>query len=454
MRGTYRVSGRRFLPHAIWLLTAALMTGCGSKDAAEETVNDEVVSVDDSVEAEEPENNEATEDAADDVSEPEADEEQAVELLPELTEDEIAALQYVESIMIEDYYGDMSEYEAFAPVDTEIDDGYVYYFGHGLTYSASVFNMGSRALLQQYMDSMMEFDREDWEMENSGYSEIEFGELIEAGENKYRIATAKKEDIFGTPYAIKKIYYLDEQSKGAGVVWELEMSEREADDETDAVIDEMAKCYRINLDVIKSDGDWQLGDAKRREEQQDAYEPGEDEVVLEKVDGYRYMGMAMMSDINGNTQSPIMLPMGRQTHVQYSSAWSGMHGVSVSATIDPLYWQDFLSRIQSSIDAQEGAFERSTDMYRNPHTGKVQPMAGYDMARYVIFTYEDLNYATEEFLPKARALCYIKLKDDYTLEYTITLSFEDYDDATNTLLEELETAYGIDLSEFYYENVK
>ena len=47
----------------------------------------------------------------------------------------------------------------------------------------------------------------------------------------------------------------------------------------------------------------------------------------------------------------------------------------------------------------------------------------------------------------------MKLDDDFYLQYNITLSENEYDDATNVVLEELEDAYGIDLSEYYYEEV-
>ena len=464
MRGTYRIGGRRFLPLVMWLLVTILMTGCGSEDIAEESVNDEVVFDDDSVEdeePEEPETDEVAEDAEDDVPEPEADEAQvqAVELLPELTEDEIAALQYVEKVMIEDYYGDQNECEAFVPIDANLGDGYAFYYGHGVDFSLFVYSDTSLSQLQDYMDDTIEFDKETWSRESSHYSEAEFGELIEVGEDKYRIATVMKEDYYGTLYTVKKVYYMDYQGHGAGVIWDMEIDEADADDVTDALIDEMGRCYRVNLDEIKPSGEWLAGDVKRRVDEQDEYEPGEDDIALEKVDGYRYLGLMMLSDSYEIIQCPVLVPMGWRTYTSKTGARANMHGVTVSADIEALYYgKDFLTKVQEKADLEydeyNNKYQKDTDRYRNAHVGELQPLDDYDMARYMVIDYEERDFLTEEFLPGAKILCFIKVQEEFYLEYEITLSFEEYDDATNTLIEELETAYGIDLSEYYYEKVK
>ena len=69
------------------------------------------------------------------------------------------------------------------------------------------------------------------------------------------------------------------------------------------------------------------------------------------------------------------------------------------------------------------------------------------------FTYKEKDYVTKKYVNKAEARFYMKLDDDFYLQYNITLSENEYDDATNVVLEELGDAYGIDLSEYYYEEV-
>ena len=83
----------------------------------------------------------------------------------------------------------------------------------------------------------------------------------------------------------------------------------------------------------------------------------------------------------------------------------------------------------------------------------MMPMPGFEEAYYVIFTYKEKDYETKKYVNKAEARCYMKLDDDFYLQYNITLTENEYDHTTNVVLEELEDAYGIDLSEYYYEEV-
>ncbi|MDE6621142.1 MAG: hypothetical protein K2K74_11775 [Lachnospiraceae bacterium] len=47
-----------------------------------------------------------------------------------------------------------------------------------------------------------------------------------------------------------------------------------------------------------------------------------------------------------------------------------------------------------------------------------------------------------------------KVKDSYLVSCNITLRSREYDTAADTLLRELEIAYGIDLSDYYREKRK
>lgn len=460
MKCTNRIKGKRCLLLILCLL-AVILAGCGQKeDPGKDEDNKSVLSPtsDEDEGREKVEETEGREDGTTDENEDGPTEsvpvgERTVEPLPELTEEELASLQYIEKNAIEDYYGDHTEYQAYVPIGTQIEDGLASYFGHGLTYHASAANFGFDDLLEDYAFSSLEFDLEEWENVNSGYRDVKISEITRCGEDSYHIAAVMNDDLFGTPYSVKKVYYLDRQAKGAGISWSLEVYELGVDEETNAVIDELARCYRINLDDIKTDGEWQAGDDKRREELQDEYEPREGDLVLEKVDGYQYMGLTYLSDTQGKVQCPVMVPMGRETSAQESYVRAHMHGVAVSGGVESLYGRDFLSRVQSGIDDQNRLYENYPDEYANAQTSAAQPIPGFDMARYAILTYDQLQYGTDEFLPRAKILCYIKFQEDYILSYSITLYFEEYDSSTTTLIKELEVAYGIDLSEFYYESI-
>ena len=464
MKSINRVRKKIFLLLAPFLFVV-MLTACGKTDASEGKQGSSPASSPAADTGEEYSANKETNKKTDeevnkkaagdqqDAAEQRTSGEQTVDPLPEMTKEEQAALKYVEKVTLDDYYGDKTEYEVYVPKDAQRGEGYISFIEHGLNFFVSVVNVGYDEFLDEYLNGTVQFDIDDWENESSGYSEVEFGEMIRCGDDRFRIASAMNEDFYGTPYPVKKIYFMNVIKEGVGIAWSLQMSELSADDETNAVIDEIAKCYRVDLEEIKAGSTYLIGDAKRKEQSQDEYEPSKGDLVLEKVEGYQYMGLTMITDYQGKVQCPIMIPMGRQTSVWEDSATAHMHGIKVSGSVGSLYGRDYLSSVQSSIDSKVGVYERNPDTYRNAQAGSVQPLSEYDMARCAVITYEQKDYLTEEFLPRADILCYIKVQEDYILYFTITILYEEYDNSTNILLKELETAYGIDLSEFYYEKV-
>lgn len=368
------------------------------------------------------------------------------------SEKEIAKLKYIETIEVEDFYGDKSLYEAYGPKESEASDGYVSWYGHGLFYSASVYDMGSNSFVYSFLDDMAQYTKESWLSEDSGYEDVRVSEMKKNGDDRYITVSAVREDYNGVSYAEKHVYYMHIAKEGVGVYWELEMTENTADEETALIIDELAGCYGVSLDILKPTGEWNEGNEVRLMEEQDVYEPDEDETVLERVDGYQYMGMATLSVQSGGmqAQSVVMAPMGRSTSVRENSVYANMHGVNILGDIDILFSDSLMSNVKMETDSKYDSYSKDDDI-RDVFRTEMIPMPGFEEAYYVIFTYKEKDYVTKKYVNKAEAGCYIKLDDDFYLQYNITLSEDEYDAATNVVLEELEDAYGIDLSEYYYE---
>lgn len=459
MQSKNRVRKKSFLLLTAFLLVAAL-TACGKTDSSEgdgegSPNSSPAADVDEGYMA----NKETDEETAGDKQEALGDQqkaaeqmpsgEQTVDPLPEMTEEERDALQYVEKIVLEDYFGDKAEYEIYVPKDAIKGDGFVFFINHGLNFNATVVSGDSDERLDNYLNILVQSDINVWEDEDSRFWDAEFGEMIRCGNNRFRIASAMTEDYSGIPYAFKKIYFMDVLKEGVGIAWTLEVSDYSSDDITNAMLDEIARCYRVDLGEIRPGDTWAVGDAARYEKQQDEYEPLEG---VEKLEGYQYMGLAVITDLSwGQIPCPIMIPLGWRTSVGEGVASARMHGVEVSGTFGSLHGSDFLSTVQSRIDSSAGTYERLSDTYANVRKGSTQSISGYDMASYAVITYEEKDYRTGEFLPRVDMACYIKVQEDYILNVTVTLSFEEYDGSTNTLLKELETAYGIDLSDYYNE---
>lgn len=368
------------------------------------------------------------------------------------SEKEIAKLKYIEAIEVEDFYGDKSRYEVYGPKESESADGYVSWYGHGLFYNASVYSMGSNDFVYSFLDDMAGYTKESWLSEDSGYRDVEFSEMKKNGDDRYITMTAMRDDYYRVPYAEKHVYYMHIAKEGVGVFWELEMMENSVDGQTELVIDELAGCYGINLDLLKPTGEWKEGNEERLMEEQDVYEPDGDEIVLEKVDGYQYMGMATLSvEVDGRqAKSVVLAPMGRSTMVRENSVYANMHGINIQGGIDIMFSDSLMTNVKMNIDSKYSSYSEDDDI-RNVFRTEMMPMPGFEEAYYVVFTYKEKDYVTKKYVNKAEARCYMKLDDNFYLQYNITLSENEYDAATNIVLEELEVAYGIDLSEYYYE---
>ena len=76
------------------------------------------------------------------------------------SEKEIEKLKYIEVIEVEDFYGDKSMYEVYAPKESDSSDGYVSWYGHGLFYNASVYSMGSNSFVYSFLDDMAGYTKE------------------------------------------------------------------------------------------------------------------------------------------------------------------------------------------------------------------------------------------------------------------------------------------------------
>lgn len=388
--------------------------------------------------------------------EPEPKEQTTVEIKEEETtetvsvqEDTPPQYQYLESMMIEDYYGDHSELEVFVPVGSKCSDGFLSCYGQGFSFYAGVYSIGlpDEEEYAMWEESARQQEKE-WQ-ESPEYSSVEAGKPVAVGDDRYLITSADRLDFYGTPYRVKNVSYIDMREAGKSVRWSLELSEMQQDETTEKVVGEIAQYYGIDMDSLSVTGEWAKLDAQRQAEEQDLYEPGEGSLALEKVDGYQYMGKADASFDRGTLQCPVMLPMGRLTSVEEWRISSDMHGVHVRIDCDKMYQQNHFALLEDSADADCRIADESGA--RNIRKSMLMAMKGYNTAAYSIVAYEEPDGADENDNTVAEVSCYIKVKDVYLYSCNITLRSGEYDAATDVLLQELEAAYGIDLSNFYHE---
>lgn len=236
----------------ILLLFTMAMCGCGNTDSAKQTAEaaDNTADTDNavSVENETKTGNASGEELAD---------------FKDFTDADEKDFEYIELTEVEDFYGDKSMYQVYAPKGNRSENGIISYSDHGLAFYAYPCNYGSDEYLVDGLKSSVAFETEGWMDDDSEYTDVEISEVLENGKDRYQIITAKKKDLWETPYEVNYIFYMDIQESGCGVLWELHLYETSMDSETDSIIDELAVCYDVDLNVIKADGAWAAATEER-----------------------------------------------------------------------------------------------------------------------------------------------------------------------------------------------
>lgn len=365
-------------------------------------------------------------------------------------------LTYLEEYQITDFYGDGKEYPLYAPKGGENTDGFFYFWEHGVTFTASVYNCGypeiANEALQMYLQETVNLLVKDWK-ENSGYSEVGVGEILEQGDDRYLFVTAKAEDLYGTPYQKTKLMYMSVRDGGAGVFWDMEVSEREQDEETAPLIQEVARCYGLNLgELAMEDGAWADQNAQREADQQDVYEPEEGDPVLEKVEGYQYLGMMDIGFCldEENFTCPVLAPMGWNTSAGEDRVSTTIHGVYVRVSGDySSASQNYQGMMKEGADSDFKYKSDPEEENRNVRVSELMPMKGQEAGVYYVVEYEEKERNADEYHKRADVSFCIQVKEHYYIFGNIYLKSVDYDNKTNDLIQELETAYGLDLSEWY-----
>ncbi|GFI46846.1 hypothetical protein IMSAGC019_02166 [Lachnospiraceae bacterium] len=346
---------------------------------------------------------------------------------------------------IEDINDRGTYYQAYMPRGSQPGDGSAFYNGHGLYYFASVENYGGASEIYDNFENLYGLMLEGYQGPDRDYSDIKGSGILENGEDRYYILTARGRDYDGMPFESRQIEYRQVQPSGACISWRLEMQKEYADQETDAILEDMEKCYGISLAPLKT-GSGIEPDTKEQDIGEEA------QGGLEGLEGYEYLGLTTLSDYDRENTCPVMLPRGRDTHVRNGHASSFLHGVQVVADLQVFYNSSVLmTELKYSQDMRFESREGNTEKTKNVWKSAMMPVPGYGEALYSVISYEKKGNKTEEFFPRAEVLLDIRLDGDYYLALAIYLSGEKYDGSTNKVIRELERAYGIDLSEYYYQ---
>lgn len=357
--------------------------------------------------------------------------------------DEESPYVYLEKKEIEDINDSRAVYEIYMPKDAEVISGFASLNQHGISYSADVYGYGEAAERYASFEDHLILKQKYAHEADEDYIDVADTGIIENGEDRYFIFTARGVDFDGLSFTLRQLYYLEMQPSGAGILWTAIVYEDYADADTNPLIDELAACHGINLDLLKPGSTWEVN------EDQDTYQAREGEKALEDLEGYEYMGLTSISDYYRDAQCSLMLPKARIADIDRTSAYSFLHGVLVSADVMEIFSGSALvTEMKSSADIKYETALHNTQTIRNVQRSAMLPVPGFENALQMAISYEKKGYQSEEYLPRVEALCYIPIDDTFYLALEIFLSYEQWDPSTDVVIKELETAYGIDLFKY------
>ncbi|MDE7046562.1 MAG: DUF1266 domain-containing protein [Lachnospiraceae bacterium] len=359
------------------------------------------------------------------------------------SKDEESPFVYLEKKEIEDINEPGAVYEIYMPKDAEVTSGFASLNQHGISYSADVYGYGEAAERYASFEDHLTLKQKYAHEADSDYIDVADTGIIENGEDRYFIFTGRGVDYDGVSFELRQLYYLEMQPSGAGILWNAIVYEDYADEDTEPLIDELAACHGINLDLIKPGSSWEVN------MDQDTYQAREGDKALEDVEGYAYMGLTSISDYYREAHCSLMLPKARIADIDRTSAYSFLHGVLISADVSEIYSGNALvTEMKSSADIKYETALHNTQTIRNVQRSAMLPVPGFENALQMAISYEKKGYQSEEYLPRVEALCYIPIDDTFYLALEIFLSYEQWDPSTDAVIAELETAYGIDLFKY------
>ena len=361
------------------------------------------------------------------------------------SEEEQRDYVYLEKKKIRDINDRSVVCEAYVPKGSEVGSGSAFFNEHGLYYFANVDSFGGASFLYESFEDSYDLMLEYWQGADMDYTDIGSSGILENGDDRYYILTGKGMDYSGTPFEVRQLYYMDMQPSDACIEWRLEMNQEYADGETDAMLCEIEECYGICLDAMKPGSP-----LKPDGRDPDDYTVKEGQMKLEDMDGYQYLGYGALADYYGDAVCPVFVPKSKDTNIGKDHAYAFLHGVQVIVDVDELFYgNNLMADMKNDFDIKYEYREDNPERIRNLEKKEMIPVPGLQDALYSVLSYERKGYEEGEYVPKAEVLCYIRFQDNFYLSVEIFLNGEGYDDSTNAVIQELEMAYGMDLSDYY-----
>jgi len=364
----------------------------------------------------------------------------------------VEGFEYVQKITLKDGFSGM-ETEVYGPSDKAAysTGDSIFYYEHGLNFS--LFLVGDWSYSNP-MDQLSMWQQETVKPLKDNtvrYRNLTIDDPVTVEEGLCYYQHTSVEELDEKENAVTNHYlvYVGTAPNGIGYLFSLDVEAGYTDSETNQILEELGECYHLDLTEYGNSAEDLTNAGKRVDMSQDVYTQKSGDPEIRAIEGYTYMGASELSDSDGNIYE-LLIPMGRYTSNSGYNLSANMHGVSISVSITSLYGNMSIAELlQEDMEYRYDFLMENSRDYKNATMGEMNATTegeGFyegisaDYADYdgLVFPYHEIGYL-------------LKMNDKSALEIRIRLDEHDYDVYTNVILEEIEQAYRMDLSEFYYE---
>lgn len=331
-------------------------------------------------------------------------------------------------------------------------DGYgSYYYDMGLNFSMMPVGKDEYQTPEEVIVGWANNMVDGWKSYATQYQNGSADEMVTVGDGNayYQHLSVDSIDYDGTPYPQHAIIYYGRDEYGFAYYWTLDISTQYADNTLNDILEELSRFYEIDLSVYGVANQDMTMAGKRVDEGQDNFvaKAGDPEIIKEA--GFEYMGTTVIQDYD-NASYSVLVPMCKDTGFSSYSASAHLHGVRFSISTTQLaVGKEMVDVVKSDVEYEYNYLLENSRDYRNLEMGEVMPVENANGA-YMGIISEKAAYDSEQFYPYYEIYYTLRLEDVNCITIRLRLEAEEFDAKTNLVLKDIEKAYKMDLSQYYY----
>lgn len=370
----------------------------------------------------------------------------------------------VEPIQLDDFeYIDMvtltdgitnQKIDAYVPAISEkpsvSNTGYYSDYGHGISFFLNIVGDWSYTSAEEEVAFLIQTEVSGINYNPSLYQNMVIDDcvMVEEGLCYYQHMSVEELDMQENASMCHTLIYVGTTPEGIGYSISLEVREKNTDSETNRILEEIGKCYNLDLSGYGNSEDDLNNAGKRADASQDIYTQKSGEPEIRELEGYTFMGVTEISDYDDNTYE-LLIPMGRNTSNYGRMLQAQMHGVKIYISTTGIY-RRLTESVYADLQLKYNSFLDKSRDFKDVSIGELSATEDGEGIYGAVNVGQHVAYDGLVF-PYHEIICRRIVNDNVAVTISITLDEYDYDVQTNTLLKEIEQAYQMDLSEFYYD---